>query len=315
MAFSQAEGREFQFDHVESIEKVFPEFIQSYELLQSGIGGGGVLSWQIQGIQGSICTNRLVVVLRSDTDAATGIRSRRVTPECGNLPMGWFACNPAACGWGNPAFLSKNDLFELERILVEDPKTDKIDITLSFDSTTISAETFDELLSHTDIPTSTDKLSIIMRRRVEDVGFDEIASGVILSLHYNHIDCKIHSYDQTWFLGKKSQIEKFFTLRKPWYLFLNKSSVLFPAFSAALFLYSGFLLAEEKYYEMILPAICSIALISVSVLTLKQKLFPFVKIYLKERSRTKFGFNEWCALIGALSGFATLIQLLSELFK
>ncbi|WAC07253.1 MAG: hypothetical protein OS130_13635 [Thermodesulfobacteriota bacterium] len=110
----------------------------------------------------------------------------------------------------NSALLSKNDLFLLEKIVLEDPKTDRIDIQISFDSTTISAESFKELLSNPDIPTSTDKLSIGMQRWIETEDYRGISSGVSLSLHHNHINCQIHSLDQTWFLGKKSQIEKFF---------------------------------------------------------------------------------------------------------
>jgi hypothetical protein len=40
-----------------------------------------------------------------------------------------------------------------------------------------------------------------------------------------------------------------------------------------------------------------------------------VKVYLQEREKNTFGFNEWCALVGALSGFATLVQLIDKMFK
>jgi hypothetical protein len=209
----------------------------------------------------------------------------------------------------NPVLLLKNDLFELEKILVEDPETDQIDIELSFDNTSIPAESFDDLLANTDLPVSTDNLSINMRRWTETEG------GVSLSLNYNHISCHIHSFNQTWLLGKKSQIEKFFSSKRPWYSFLKKSSVAFPAIAFALLLYSSVLLGKKQYYEMILPIACSIVLIIISVLTVKEKLFPFVKVYLQERTSIKFGFSEWCALIGALSGLATLVQVLSMLFR
>jgi hypothetical protein len=213
------------------------------------------------------------------------------------------------------ALLSKDDLFHLEKILVEDPKTDRIDIKLSFDSTNLSAESFKKLLSNPDIPTSTDKLSINMQRWIDTEDYKGISSGVSLSLHYNHINCQIHSIDQTWFLGKKSQVEKFFKSKRPWYLWLNKFSVVYPTIVMALIVYVAAMLAKKQYFQMILPIICSIILIIVTTLIFKQKLFPFVKIHLQERTRIKFGFNEWCALIGALSAFATLVQVLSKLFK
>jgi len=215
----------------------------------------------------------------------------------------------------NSALLCRNDLFELEKILVEDPETDQLDIQLSFDSATISAESVEELLANIDLPISTANLSISMRRWIDTEEYRGISSGVNLSLNFNHINCQIHSFNQTWFLGKKIQIEKYFNSNKPWYSFLNKSSVVFPTVVIALIFYSAFLLAKKHYYEMILPIFCSIVLIAVSSLIFKEKLFPFVKIYLKEKTKIKFGFNEWCALIGAFSGFATLVQVLSKLFK
>lgn len=213
----------------------------------------------------------------------------------------------------NSVSICKNDLFELEKILVESPETDQIDIELSFDSTTISAESFEELLAHTDLPISTDKLSINMYRWADENKI--ISCGIHLSFNYNHINCQISSLNKTWFLGKKLEIEKFFNSKKPWYLFLKKSSVAFPVIVMALIFYSSDLLAKKQYYEMILPIVCSILLMTVSALIYKQKLFPFIKIYLQERASIKFGFNEWCALIGGLSGFATLVQALSTLFK
>lgn len=213
------------------------------------------------------------------------------------------------------ALLSKADLFHLEKILIEDPKTDRMHIQLSFDSTNLSAESFKELLSNPDLPTSTDKLSIEMQRWIDTEDYKGISSGVSLSLHYNHINCQIHSIDQTWFLGKKSQIEKFFKSKRPWYLWLNKLSVVYPNIIILLIVYGAAMVAKKQYSQMILPIICSIILIIVTTLIFKQKLFPFVKIHLQERVRIKFGFNEWCALVGALSAFATLVQALSTLFK
>jgi hypothetical protein len=215
----------------------------------------------------------------------------------------------------NSSRLSKNDLLQLEKILVEDPKTDQIDIKLSFDSTTISAESFEELVSKSGIPLSTDKLSIDMNRWIDKGDYKGISSGVSLSLHFNHITCQIHSIDQTWFLGKKHQIEKFFKTKRPWYSWLNTLVFLYPNIAILLAVYGAVLFSEKQYVEMILPIFSSIAFLSVTALVFKQKLFPFVKVYLQEREKNTFGFNEWCALVGALSGFATLVQLIDKMFK
>ena len=215
----------------------------------------------------------------------------------------------------NCALLSQNDLFLLEKILLEDPRTDRVDIKISFGGTTVSAESFKELLSNPDLPASTDKLSINMQRWIETEDYKGISSGVSLSLNYNHINCQIHSLDQTWFLGKKSQIEKFFKSKKPWYLWLNKLSFAYPAIAVALVFYGSAMLGKKQYSHMILPLISSMVFIIVTALIDKQKIFPFVRIHLQERKKLRFGFAEWCMLIGALSAFATLVQVLSKLFK
>lgn len=215
----------------------------------------------------------------------------------------------------NSVLLCKNDIIELEKILLENIKTDQIRFKLSIDSTTISDESVEELLSHGDLPLSTDNLSIDMTRWIDTEEYKGISGGVSLSLNYNHINCQIHSIDQTWFLGKKAQIEKFFKIKRPWYFFLRKSSVVLPAIVMLMVSYSAALLAKKLYYEMAIPIFCSIVLVIVSVLTSKEKLFPYVKVYLRERASNKFGFNEWCALIGAISGFAAIVQMVSKLFE
>lgn len=215
----------------------------------------------------------------------------------------------------NSVFLTKEDLFVLEKLLIEDNDTDEIEIRVNFDSTSIDAESFGELFENTDLPDSTDKLSINMRKRIDSGDCREISSGVSLSLHYNHINCQIHSCDQTWFLGKKAQVEKYFKSKKPWYLALKKLSTIYPMLVVILIFYSNDLLAKDQYLEMLLPVFFSVVLCILTVLEFKQKLFPFVKVNLQDKKTTKFGFNECCALVGALAAIATMIQFFSTLFK
>lgn len=212
-------------------------------------------------------------------------------------------------------YLSKDDLLQLEKMLVEDSNSDRLEIKVSFDSTTITGKSFDELLVSHDYPASTDELSVDMKRWIDTEEYKGISCGVSLSLHHNYINCHIHSVDQTWFLGKKAQIEKFFKSRKPWYSLLNKSALAYPTIVMALVFYGATMLVKKQYIHMVLPIACSIILIIVTVLIYKQKLFPFVRIGLKETTKRNFGFSEWCALIGAISGFATLVQILSVLLK
>lgn len=212
------------------------------------------------------------------------------------------------------SLLSKNDLFMLEEMLIDNPETDRIEIEISFDSTTVSVESIEELFSNPDLPASTDKLYIRMVRWIEIEDYKDISSSISLSLHYNHISCQIHSLDQTWFLGKKSQIEKFFNSKRPWYSWINKLAITFPFLITVLVLYGSFMFREKQYSQMILPMISSIVLIVVTALIYKEKIFPFVRIHLDERKKMKFEFYEWCTLIAAISAFATFVQGLIRLF-
>ena len=79
----------------------------------------------------------------------------------------------------NSALLSKNDLFLLEKILLEDSRTDRVDIQISFDSTTVSEKSFKELLLNPDLPASTNKLSISMQRWMETES-SQIAKTIVI---------------------------------------------------------------------------------------------------------------------------------------
>lgn len=215
----------------------------------------------------------------------------------------------------NATVLLNEDLFQLEKMLVEDSNTDRINIKITFDSTTISGESLKELLSSPDIPICADKMDINMSRWIENDYYKGFSSGVSLSLYHNYINCQIHSIDQTWFLGKKSQLVKFFNSKKPWYIWLNKYSYLYPTVAMILIYYSAYLFTNKLYLQTVIPIICAAILFIAAILIYKQKLFPFVKIYLKETMKKKFGFSEYCALIGALSGLATIAQVIIKLFK
>lgn len=216
----------------------------------------------------------------------------------------------------NSVLLCKNDLLELEKIVVDDPETDEIKISLEFDSTQINANSFKELLSRDDLPISTDKLNIRMSRWIRKEGYRRISCGVRLRVHFKHVSCHIHSPDQTWFLGKKSQIENFVRSKRPWYFFINKIAPwVIGLITLTTIFYCIYLFKEKQFYEMILPIASYIILVTIGILTFTKKLFPFVKIYLQENTKRKFGFYELCALIGALAGLATIAQFLIVLFK
>jgi len=215
----------------------------------------------------------------------------------------------------NPVLLHKKDLFELENILIENAETDKIDIQLKYNNTTIPADSFEDLFSNADLPDSTDKLSVAMTRRAKKEDYIGFPCGVNLSMHYNHVNCLVYSVDNTWFLGKKAQIKSFFRKKKPWYAFLISVSTSLPALSILFLFYSAYLFAKKQFIEMILPIASFLIILISTAFIFKQKIFPYVKVNLHDKPKFKFGFNELCVLIGALAGIATIIQILSNMFN
>lgn len=214
-----------------------------------------------------------------------------------------------------PVFLNPDDLVELERIIVKDKTTDHLEVTLRHNNSTIFAESVDGLLSEENLPSTTDKLSVFTYHNINEGTFEGSSCDVSLSMQHNYINCQINSPDQTWFLGKKAEIQQFFKEHKPWYAIINQHFHPLPSIAILCLFYSSYLFANEKYGEMFFPIILSIFLGVSSYLIFNQKLFPYVKIVLFKKEKNKFGFNEWCALIAALAGIATLVQVFSNLFK
>lgn len=216
----------------------------------------------------------------------------------------------------NCVLFRRQDLVALAKMLIDDPDTDRIKVQVDFDSTSITAESMEELLGNQDLPPYTDKVSVGMLRLINTPEYRDFPCGISLTLHHNYVSCHIHSLDQTWFLGKKSAVEKFFRLRRPWYALLNKSAPAFPAVVLVLLGYGQYMFMQKNYREMILPVVCSVVLAAATTLIFKQRLFPFVRVFLKETNdRIRLGFNEWCALIGAISGLATIVQLVVAALK
>jgi hypothetical protein len=222
----------------------------------------------------------------------------------------------------NSAILYKKDLLKLEEILVENSETDSLEIKLSFDNITITAESFDELFANPNISEPIENLSMDIRmiRRMRIDNDINIISSISLLIFFTFIKCLLRSSDQTWFLGKKSQIEKFFAAKKPWYSFLSNSRfalslVVLPLIIGMLFGYIAYILFLGKYSALILPIVCFVTIIIIYVLIAKQKIFPVVKIYLKERTKKKFGLYQWVLLITLLASIATIVQFLTNFFN
>ena len=216
-----------------------------------------------------------------------------------------------------PAILYKQDLFELENLLLDTytHKNDKIKITLTYKEKRWQVNSFKELFEHNNLPEKTDKLTIEKTGWIEENGENIINRGITLTLYHNYINCYIHSYDEDWYKGKISRVREFFENRKPWYAVLSRISPLFPTIAVLILFYSIKLIKNKELLLSIAPLSLFTFLSIISVLSFQQKIFPHVKIVLKDKTKFSFGWNELQILFVILTGIITILQFIFNVFN
>lgn len=217
----------------------------------------------------------------------------------------------------HPALLYKQDLFELEQ-LIRDSHThenDTLRIKITSKERNFEASSVDDLFQFNGLPESTDNLSISRTGWVEKNGDNNINGGVSLTLYHNYINCQIHSTDEDWYKGKLLRLREFFKKKKPWYAFLNKISPGFLAVALAALFYSINLIKNNKLMLSIAPSCLFVLLSIIFILSFQQKIFPFVRIVLRDKKRISFGLNELQAVIVFVASLFTIFQIIYTLFN
>lgn len=215
----------------------------------------------------------------------------------------------------HPALLYKQDLFELEKLILDSHthRYDTLNIKLTYKERNFEATSVEDLFKFEGLPESTDKLSISRTGWIEEDGENKINRGISLTLHHNYINCQIHSYDEDWYKGKLSRIREFFKTKKPWYTLLNRISPVFPTLALASLFYSINLIKNGKLMLSIAPSCLFILLSIISIFSFQQKIFPFVRVVLREKKGISFGLNELQAAIVIVASLFTIFQIIYTL--
>ncbi len=211
-----------------------------------------------------------------------------------------------------PVLLYKQDLLELEKILLDSSmhRNDSIKISLTHKEKKYTTSSFQDLFQIEGLPEQINKLSISRNGWIELNGENSINRGLDLTMHVNYVHCQIHSYDQDWYNGKLSRLGLFFKKRKPWYAILNKNSFIFPTI-AIICLFYGLNMFKTKSLLYSLPPLLLFVLMSiVSVLSVFEKIFPYVRVVLRDRGKLKFGFNEFQLIVVLIASILTIVQII-----
>jgi hypothetical protein len=211
-----------------------------------------------------------------------------------------------------PCLLYAEDLEELERIVSDKEKheNDVLEIKISHNEKTIKYNSINELLNSNNPFESTDSLSISSIGWIKEKDKNIINRTLYLTMHHSFNNLQIFSINEDWYNGKKTRIIRFFKNSKPWYSIINKVSPIFPTISLFFLFYLSVLIKKGEYLLSVIPFLFAVFFILVTILTFKQKIFPYIKIVLRKKSTRILDINKLVVIIGIIQIIIMLLQFL-----
>lgn len=214
-----------------------------------------------------------------------------------------------------PVLLQRQDLFELERLLMDDVGHNA-NYSLTFKVTDgprrISAESIDRLFEK-DLPHSTDSFNADVLSRSSS---NEIDAGISLTLYHNFGQFQLFAHSEPTFLGKKHQLLEFFRRHRPWYAVLIR---LIPFAAPALFFTALFASALLLNQGQLLPALLAFVLsLTTAVLTwlsFTNRIFPYVRVVLEEPSRRPAGWELAILILEVSALIATILSIVLPVLR
>jgi len=185
----------------------------------------------------------------------------------------------------HPCRLEKNDLLELIKIAKEtfptsDSKEDFV-ISTNLPDIHISSNSIEEFLKHEELPDKFNRLSLTIIGWSEN---REIDKSVRMTFYDNYINLDVDGIQQTWVLGKDSQITDFLKKKRPRFWALHK---VFPFITGIITLVSlsalvSFIKAKVMIYS-VSTALFLIAWIFATVFYFSGTFLPYTQIILTTR--------------------------------
>jgi len=185
----------------------------------------------------------------------------------------------------HPCKLNRNDLLKLIELLKEAfPFSDrKEDFTISTNLPNISirANSIEDFLEHEDLPDKFSRLSLEIIGWSED---REIDKAVRMIFYDNFISLDVNGAEQTWVLGKYSQIVDFLRKKRPWFgplreIFLYTIGAI-PLLSLFGLIY--FIISNEIVYS-ISTTLLLIVWVIAGVFYFKGTFLPYTQIILRPK--------------------------------
>lgn len=208
----------------------------------------------------------------------------------------------------HPCRLERNDLLELIKIIKETfPVSDRKEdfkISTNLPDIHISSNSIKEFLKHEELPDKFDRLTL------DVLGWSknrEINKSIHITFYGSYINLNVDGTQQTWVLGKYSQITNFLKKKKPWFWALHKIFPVIAGIIPIVFLIAlvDFVKAKVIIYS-VSTALFLIAWIFATVFYFRGTFLPYTQIILTPK---KFLFNKEniAIIIAALSLIISII--------
>lgn len=222
----------------------------------------------------------------------------------------------------NSIELYKSDFLELIDILLDCEEHERPEIEIIFYSNS-KAIYFNPQIDHLDNigMESTNKIDISQiiwseRGKIKgdsNITSPDIVSGITIIMNENYVSYIIFSYSEVWFLGKKEQLNNFFTLKKPKTKTTDNLKVLFKIVNEFVFFFAFgltiFFIRNEKYIFSGFAALTVILSATIPMRILKKEK-PFVILYFNERPDNQVKDNiPWMLVINIMGLIVSIIGL------
>ena len=182
----------------------------------------------------------------------------------------------------HPCKLERNDLLKLVKIVKEtspiSERKEDFEISTNLPNIAIRSNSIEDFLKHEELPDKFNRLSFRIIGWSEN---REIDKSIQMIFYDNFINLYVEGIDQTWVLGKYSQITDFLRKKRPWFWALQK---IFPSITGIIPLLS---LIAIVYFIMVKAIISSIsttffliAWVFATVLYFKGTFLPYTQIIL-----------------------------------
>lgn len=219
--------------------------------------------------------------------------------------------------------LYRSDVVELIKILAssEDFERPELEMKVTSNSQTISFDPINEDFNDFEFDKSDQvDIHLIVWRDIEpeESKFknQEIVSGISLSMHINYINYQIYSYSETWFLGKKEQLKKFFEKKKPVIPYQSNNYRVFKVVNNIIFVLAFalvfYFLRKNNYLFTIISAAIVITTSLVPIRKPETHRLPFVMVYFSDRPKeeiTKKQEIPWVLIVNILVLAVEIISL------